>query len=144
MIYTVTLNPCLDLFITLPSPLVPGAIQRGASQLLRPGGKGVNTSIVLHRLGAETKAFGFAAGKTGAFFLDLLQSCCPADFVTLSEGDTRINVKLAADTETAVNGKGITPDEAAFLQLEEKLSSLKKEDVLLLSGKAESGDLLRL
>lgn len=144
MIYTVTFNPCLDLFITLPAPLVPGAIQRGSSQLLRPGGKGVNTSIVLHRLGADTKALGFFAGMTGDFFLDLLKAHCPADFVQLTEGSTRINVKLEADTETAVNGSGITPDEAALRKLEEKLHTLEAGDTLLLSGKAETNDLLRL
>lgn len=144
MIYTVTLNPAIDLFYRFPGPFRAGEIHRAETQLLRPGGKGVNTAIVLHRLGIPAKALGFAAGQTGELFLKLLDGCCDSDFVLLSEGETRINAKIEAKPETAVNGPGPVIDETSFALLLKKLNMLTSEDILVLSGKGAPNDFLRL
>ena len=95
MIYTLTLNPNIDYFLRLSRPAALGTINRAACEWMLPGGKGVNVSLVLARLGAETRAMGFVAGESGEMFLSLLRSFrCPADFVRLPAGQTRINVKL--------------------------------------------------
>lgn len=39
-----------------------------------PGGKGINVSRVLHRLGVENVALGFTGGFTGRFIKDVLQT----------------------------------------------------------------------
>ena len=134
MIFTVTLNPSIDLFYTLSCGVQPGAILRADTQTLRPGGKGVNTAIVLHRLGVPVKATGFLAGKVGKLYLEFLQNCCDSDFVFLPAGETRINAKLEGAPETAVNAPGPELPESALQTLTEKLGSLSQNDTLILSG----------
>ena len=63
MIYTITTNPSLD--YTVETELIPGQVNRTESEVIYPGGKGINVSISLQRLGQETRALGFAAGRTG-------------------------------------------------------------------------------
>ena len=47
MITTLTPNPSLDRTVTLPGPLLRGAVNRLASVTVEPGGKGVNVARVL-------------------------------------------------------------------------------------------------
>ena len=44
---------------------IPGQVNRTESEVIYPGGKGINVSISLQRLGQETRALGFAAGRIG-------------------------------------------------------------------------------
>lgn len=53
MIYTVTFNPSLDYIVSVTG-LTLGTTNRAASELLYPGGKGINVSIVLNNLGMES------------------------------------------------------------------------------------------
>lgn len=69
MIYTITTNPSLD--YTVEADLIPGRVNRTRSEIIYPGGKGINVSLVLQRLGMETKALGFAAGRIGQAIRDL-------------------------------------------------------------------------
>ena len=82
MIYTITLNPNIDYFMRLTKPARLGEINRAAREWMLPGGKGVNVSLILSRLGAPTRALGFVAGESGEMFLSLLRTYrCAADFV---------------------------------------------------------------
>ena len=65
MIYTVTLNPSLDYIVDVEN-LTVGAINRSTKEAIYPGGKGINVSIILSRLGAETTVIGFKAGYSRA------------------------------------------------------------------------------
>ena len=101
MIYTVTLNPSLDYIVDVEN-LTVGAINRSTKEAIYPGGKGINVSIILSRLGAETTVIGFKAGFTG----DNLAEKELADLTTRLEGlgkdDTLVlsgsAPKKAADT----------------------------------------------
>ena len=64
MIYTVTLNPSLD-YIVAVDDFKLGYTNRTSSELMLPGGKGTNVSIVLKNLGIDSTALGFVAGFTG-------------------------------------------------------------------------------
>lgn len=64
MILTVTLNAAIDLTYVV-SELVPGSTHRVKPAGTRAGGKGVNVTRVLHALGHDTVATGFAGGDTG-------------------------------------------------------------------------------
>ena len=64
MIYTVTFNPSLD-YIVAVDDFKLGLTNRTNSELLLPGGKGINVSTVLMNLGIESTALGFVAGFTG-------------------------------------------------------------------------------
>ena len=143
MIYTVTFQPSIDLFYRLPGSLTPGCIHRARAQWLHPGGKGLNVAIVLTRLGVPARALCFVAGQTGQLYRALAAGCCDAELIELSESETRINAKIEADTETALNAPGAVPDENALRQLEDRITSLTPDDCLVLSGKTDAALLTR-
>ena len=64
MIYTVTFNPSLDYIVSVDDFKL-GLTNRTSSELMLPGGKGINVSIVLKNLGIESTALGFMEGFTG-------------------------------------------------------------------------------
>lgn len=133
MIYTVTVNPSLDYYMHLDAPFSRGEINRAAEETVVASGKGVNVSVVLHRLGAKTCALGFLAGQSGEMYRSLLADC-PNDFIFLDGGMTRINVKVYDGAETAFNAAGPTVSAADFEKLAAKLRALTPEDTLVLSG----------
>ena len=64
MICTVTFNPSLDYIVSVDDFQL-GMTNRTSSELILPGGKGINVSIVLKNLGLDSTALGYAAGFTG-------------------------------------------------------------------------------
>lgn len=64
MIYTLTFNPSLDYILTVPH-FTCGMVNRTTEEILFPGGKGINVSMVLKNLGFESTALGYLAGFTG-------------------------------------------------------------------------------
>ena len=64
MVYTVTFNPALDYIIKIENFEI-GKINKSNKEIMLPGGKGINVSIVLNSLGLETTTLGFIAGFTG-------------------------------------------------------------------------------
>ena len=44
MIYTVTLNPAIDVSLRIKKSLKPGSVNKSSSMRTDPGGKGVNVS----------------------------------------------------------------------------------------------------
>ncbi|MBQ8732769.1 MAG: 1-phosphofructokinase [Oscillospiraceae bacterium] len=135
MIYTVTFNPAIDYVMRMNSALKAGQTNRSASEELYFGGKGINVSYVLAQLGEETTALGFVAGFTGeALVKEVERWGVKADFIRLSTGCTRINVKLKGEGETEINAQGpaISPEEAELLF--GKLEGLKTGDTLVLAG----------
>lgn len=134
MIYTVTFNPSLDYVIQVDK-LVPGEINRTTHEAVYPGGKGNNVSVILSNLGHSSKVLGFTAGFTGEALENMLKEFgCDTAFIRLSEGSTRINVKINAGEETEINGQGPVITEEAQSALFEQLDALKEEDILVLAG----------
>ncbi|MDE6733287.1 MAG: 1-phosphofructokinase [Oscillospiraceae bacterium] len=139
MIYTVTLNPSLDYTMRLSS-LTAGEVNRSASEEVTAGGKGINVSATLAGLGVRSRALGFVAGFTGQELARLVgETGVEADFIELSEGATRINVKLKAAEETDINGSGAEINEEALARLFERLDALKSGDTLVLAGSVPRG-----
>ena len=134
MIYTVTFNPSLD-YVVQADQLIPGDINRTTSEHIYPGGKGNNVSVILSNLGLKSKALGFKAGFTGDVLEKMLEEFgCETDFIPLKEGNSRINVKINAGTETEINGQGPAIGEADIKKLYEKLDTLSDGDILVLAG----------
>ncbi len=138
MIYTLTLNPALDYIMRLPA-VTEGATNRALFTELQFGGKGVNVSLVLSELGVENTALGFAAGFTGAALTAYLtDKGIRADFISLPEGLTRINVKLktpeGAYPETEINAAGPAIPAESMDALYQKLDALAEGDTLVLAG----------
>lgn len=134
MIYTVTLNPALD-YIMHVEHFEKNRINKTSSELLLPGGKGINVSIVLHNLGMGSTALGFIAGFTGQEIRRKLQGLgVTDDFIELPDGHSRINMKICSHEETELNGMGPIIDEASLLKLYTQLNRLVTGDVLVLAG----------
>ncbi len=137
MIYTVTLNPSIDFIVRLDKVVV-GSVNRMTSDDKFAGGKGINVSRILQRLGVENTATGFLGGFTGKFVEDGLKAeNIRTKFVKVDQ-DTRINVKIKADDETEINGAGpkISPEQLA--DLEAILTGLSADDTVVFAGSAPS------
>ena len=133
MIYTVTLNPSIDYIVRLDQVQV-GSVNRMDSDDKFAGGKGINVSRVLKRLGIPNTATGFIGGFTGKFITDTLaEEEIETRFVQVAE-DTRINVKIKADQETEINGTGPNVEPAQLEELKAILSSLTAEDTVVFAG----------
>ena len=133
MIYTVTLNPSIDYIVRLDQVQV-GSVNRMDSDDKFAGGKGINVSRVLKRLGIPNTATGFIGGFTGEFITDTLaEEEIETRFVQVAE-DTRINVKIKADQETEINGTGPNVEPAQLEELKAILSSLTAEDTVVFAG----------
>ena len=133
MIYTVTINPSIDYIVQLPE-LHLGLVNRMAYDNKLPGGKGINVSRILRELGHDSVAWGFMGGFTGRFITDALEKDgLKTDFTPVA-ADTRINVKIKAEEETEINGKGpaVTPAEIAAFK--EKFAHLTADDVVIFAG----------
>lgn len=138
MIYTVTFNPALD-YVMNVADLQTKDINRSESEQIYYGGKGINVSVILSRLGVKNKALGFLAGFTGKHIEDMLKKDnIDTDFVYLSKGYTRINVKIKSEQEIDINAQGPDIDKPAVDELFLKLEKLKAGDCLVLAGSIPS------
>ncbi|MCI5920284.1 MAG: 1-phosphofructokinase [Roseburia sp.] len=134
MIYTVTFNPSLDYIVTVKD-FTCGVVNRTCDEIIYPGGKGINVSMVLKNLGYENTALGFLSGFTGEKIQALLKEKGVAtDFIPVETGMSRINVKLRSNEETEINGQGPKIEEKHIQELYRKLDKLKDGDVLVLAG----------
>ncbi len=139
MIYTVTLNPAMDYTLQVDK-LATGELNLPISTALSYGGKGVNISRVLTALDVPNRALGFVAGDVGLMLENGLRRMgIDTDFVHLVSGETRINVKIIAQTETQLNARGPRMDAVAFEQLKAQLSALTEGDTLCLCGSLPQG-----
>lgn len=130
MIYTLTLNPAVDYYITTDK-IVGGAVNRTKSEKIAFGGKGINVSLVLKQLGVPSVATGFVGGFTGAALEQFLKSSgITCDFVKV-EGNTRINVKI---NDTDINASGPDIPSESLNELYKKLNNIKIGDFLVISG----------
>ena len=138
MIYTVTFNPSLDYIVSVENFQL-GITNRTSSELMLPGGKGINVSTGLMNLGIENKALGFVAGFVGDEIIRRLEEMGVQNgFIRIEEGVSRINLKLKSIDGTEINGQGpvISPEHVE--ELMKQLDRLGEGDVLFLSGSIPS------
>lgn len=134
MIYTVTFNPAIDYVVELVSFNI-GEINRTTREYMNLGGKGVNVSRVLTNLEVPNVALGFVAGFTGDALRNGLERMgVKTDFISLEEGNTRINVNIKGVEETDINARGPEIPNSAIDELFKKLDNLQSGDTLVLAG----------
>ena len=134
MIYTVTFNPSLDYIVSV-NDFQLGLTNRTDSELILPGGKGINVSTILMNLGIDSTAFGFAAGFTGEEIIrDVEAMGIRSDFIKIDSGISRINLKLKNIDGTEINGSGPEISEEKIEELLRKLDILGEGDILVLAG----------
>lgn len=138
MIYTVTFNPSLDYIVSVDDFKL-GLTNRTSSELILPGGKGINVSTILMNLGIESTALGFIAGFTGEEIVHEVEEMgIKSDFIPVENGISRINMKLKSIDGTEINGAGPHISEEKVALLMKQLDRLAAGDVLILAGSIPS------
>ena len=142
MIYTVTLNPALDKTVEIPS-LTVDSVNRITAMRTDPGGKGINVSKVIQKLGRESVATGILGGSTGRAIASALEAMGIRTGFWFVEGETRTNLKVidpVNHTNTDLNEPGITVSEEILDGLlQELLLQVNGEDIVVLSGSLPKG-----
>ena len=142
MIYTVTLNPALDKTVTVPG-LTVDEVNRIVEVREDPGGKGINVSKVIAKLGGKSCALALLGGTVGEKIKGMLERDGIDVWAFEVQGETRTNLKVVdpkLDTHTDINEPGpeitiATLDE----MLEALVASISRGDIVVLSGSLPKG-----
>lgn len=141
MIYTVTLNPALDISGTVEE-LIPNEKSYVSNEIHTPGGNGINAAIIAHRLGAKVKATGFLGGSNGEEIKRLLDKTkLQHEFVSIA-GNTRMNLtvsncKTHKQTRLSFPGPQIRPRE--LKEMDEFFQALTVSDMAVIGGSLPPG-----
>ena len=142
MIYTVTLNPALDKTATVARFAVD-EVNRIRDLREDPGGKGINVSKVIAKLGGTSRALALLGGSVGEKIERMLREAGIDVWAFEANGETRTNLKVVdpeLDTHTDINEPG---PETTVAQLDAMLTSLtervREGDVVVLSGSLPKG-----
>ncbi|MGL5732983.1 MAG: 1-phosphofructokinase [Metamycoplasmataceae bacterium] len=138
MFYTITFSPSIDFFIESNNQFDRNGLTRYESSFLLAGGKGINASIMLKRLGFDTKAIGFAHGSISNLITDQLQDE-GIEFIKIpSENETRINVQFNNQINNfQLNGPSSIVSEESKNKLMKLISKLNKNDVVFIMGRSD-------
>lgn len=139
MIYTITMNPALDYVVDLPHFHI-GEVNRIEQEHIFFGGKGINVASVLKELGFESTCLGFVAGFSGEELQRGIKEelGLKSQMIQVSQGMTRINVKIHSQQETEINGIGAIVEKSDFEKLLKQIKKMNDEDILVLSGSVPS------
>lgn len=154
MIYTITLNPSIDLQYLIQA-FAFNEVLRAHVVRRDLGGKGFNVSYALSRLNIENVALGFVGGKTGEFLVEKLSERSLENDLIWISGESRTNTTIVQTVSTEhlkVNEPGprISPlEQTDLLKKVEKRAN--EGDWFVLSGSMPPGvpinfyaDLIRL
>ena len=141
MIYTITLNPALDRILTVESIEYDNP-NRVDGDDRYAGGKGIDVSKALTRLGVDNKAIGFAGGFIGqeleGCLLNLGVNC---EFVRIS-AETRTNVYIhetAKNRQISFNLRGPLIQSFELMEMIDMIKGLEDANYVILSGSAPAG-----
>ena len=142
MIYTVTLNPAIDLVI-VTKKLEPKVVNRTEKFELQPNGKGVNVSFILKQLGIDSVATGIGGGFTLDYVISgLAEKGIKTNFLKVKE-PTRVNVftdVLDEGTEyKQVNPGPVVSSDKQDQFLDYLESTVTKDDMVVVSGSFSRG-----
>ena len=142
MIYTVTLNPALDKTVTVPG-LTVDEVNRIVEVREDPGGKGINVSKVIAKLGGKSCALALLGGTVGEKIKGMLERDGIDVWAFEVQGETRTNLKVVdpkLDTHTDINEPGPEITIATLDDLLEALvASISRGDIVVLSGSLPKG-----
>ena len=142
MIYTITLNPAIDLVI-ITKKLEPNVVNRTENFELQPNGKGVNVSFILKKMGVENVATGVGGGFTLDYITaGLKEKGISNKFLKVSE-PTRINVFTRVLDENR-EYKEVNPGPEVSEKVQDQFLkylriTLKEQDTLIISGSFSRG-----
>ncbi len=139
MIYTLTPNPSIDLYMMLSGKLNEG-INRTSSSYCALGGKGINVSMVLDNMNVDSTVLTFVGGFTGSFISEEIEKFEHINFVGVkTDSINRINVKVRANVETDINSNNFHVGEVQKQEMLSKIEEINPGDVLLICGRLAEG-----
>ena len=142
MIYTVTLNPALDKTARVDS-FELDSVNRVVELRQDPGGKGINVSKVIAKLGGTSRALAILAGTTGKAIANALEELSVACWPYTVPGETRTNLKVVdpvLDTHTDINEPGpVVSTETLDDMLGLLTKSINPADIVVISGSLPKG-----
>ena len=142
MIYTITLNPAIDLVI-ITKKLEANTVNRTENFELQPNGKGVNVSFILKKMGIKNMATGIGGGFTLDYITaGLEEKGIKTKFLKVKE-PTRINV-FTRVLDQNVEYKEVNPGPEVGPEVQDKFlkylkDTLKADDTLIISGSFSRG-----
>jgi tagatose 6-phosphate kinase len=140
MIATVTLNPAIDVRYTL-SQFQMGGVNRVSSIEKSAGGKGLNVTRVLSRLGQKVTCTGFLGGKSGEWIESELSHLKVHNSFVPIKGETRTCLAILSkegQTEILETGPFISSNELEIF--DRTFSSiLDTADFVVVSGSLPEG-----
>ncbi len=142
MIVTITLNPSLDITITVDG-LAVDETNRWTHSRLYAGGKGIDVSRAIHEMGGRSVAYGFIGGSPGRQVEILLdKEGVPFSFTPI-ERDTRTNF-IITDTKTSqqtrIDAPGPRISREEFERFQNKLRQIHpKPDMIVVGGSVPRG-----
>ena len=142
MIYTITLNPAIDLVI-ITKKLEQNIVNRTEKFELQPNGKGVNVSFILKKMGIENMATGIGGGFTLDYITaGLKEKGISSNFLKVNE-PTRINVFTRVLDQNR-EYKEVNPGPEVSEKVQDEFlkylkTTLKERDILIISGSFSKG-----
>ncbi len=141
-IYTITLNPALDKTVRVPNFAID-QVNRITWLRQDAGGKGINVSKVIAKLGGESTAIAVLAGQTGQWIANaLVENNIKVQAITVP-GETRTNLKVVdteSGTNTDINEPGPEVTDSVLEQaLVDVISKTSAGDIVVLSGSLPRG-----
>lgn len=135
-IATITLNPSLDITITVQGLVIDGT-NRWTNSRIYAGGKGIDVSRAIHEMGGRTAAYGFIGGSPGRQVEILLDAeGVPFNFTPI-EGETRTNFIITdAKTleQTRIDAAGPRISKEEFSRFRRKVQDIHPKPAMIVVG----------
>lgn len=142
MIYTVTMNPTLDITFELEE-ISFGEPVKAQRVVATPGGKGINVSRGLRNMGVDSVAMGLLGGYRGEEVLDLLQKEGLILQVVKIKNTTRTNISILGlrdGKELVIRAAGpVVEEEETERLVELLLERAQTPEALIMSGSLPPG-----
>ena len=141
MIYTITLNPAIDYFITLDETLLVYEVNRGSHEIYKAGGKGLNVSKILSVMNIPSKAIAVLGGFTGQYIQDSFEEDPNIEMIPIPvDGMNRINMKANYGKKAlCVNGSGPVANNCTVQFLLDEIAKINADDIVIISGSVMHG-----
>ena len=141
MIYTITLNPAIDYFITLNETLLVDEVNRGSHEIYKAGGKGLNVSKILSVLNIPSKAIAVLGGFTGQYIQNSFSKDPNIEMIPIPvDGMNRINMKANYGKKAlCINGSGPVVNECTVQLLLDEIAKINSDDIVIISGSMMRG-----
>ncbi|QOV65922.1 6-phosphofructokinase II [Kosakonia pseudosacchari] len=140
-IYTLTLAPSLD-SATLTPQIYPEGKLRCTAPVFEPGGGGINVARAIAHLGGKATAIFPAGGATGEHLTALLADENVPTITVATQDWTRQNLHVHIESSGeqyrfVMPGAALNEDE--FRQIEEKVLTIERGAILVISGSLPPG-----